>query len=450
MESLDFETQLVSSMMINGDHPDTHEIISKLPQEAFANAALRDMYRAVSSLIAQCEPTDPFTVRNVVHESFRDHVMTVSTSCISSSNMRAWAKRVRQAWMIRKAKENMNAALSLLDQTNTQNINENMREVAKLVNSLEMESNDRLPRRLSEILPDWIEVLERRLQGSESGLYLKVGIEPMDDKYGGFGRTDLIVIAGQPGMGKTELAVMMANYIGSQRGVGLFVSMEMSEMQVAERHIADRSTLPVGKLRNPLELTDEDYGRMSQAINEINDQDNYVIDDTMTVDEIIAHAERLSRCDKGLAFLAVDYLGLIIKQKAERNDIAIGDITRKLKKFALQYKVPVILLSQLNRNVASRADKRPIIQDLRDSGSIEQDADAIIFPYRDEVHNENSRMKGIAEIIVAKYRHGEPGTFYMGWKNGHFINVDQEDVAYRVAENERNSQEKGREQKDWR
>lgn len=450
MESLDFETQLVSSMMINGDHPDTHEIISKLPQEAFANAALRDMYRAVSSLIAQCEPTDPFTVRNVVHESFREHVMTVSTSCISSSNMRAWAKRVRQAWMIRKAKENMNAALALLDQTNTQNINENMREVAKLVNSLEMESNDRLPRRLSEILPDWIEVLERRLQGSESGLYLKVGIEPMDEKYGGFGRTDLIVIAGQPGMGKTELAVMMANYIGSQRGVGLFVSMEMSEMQVAERHIADRSTLPVGKLRNPLELTDEDYGRMSQAINEINDQDNYVIDDTMTVDEIIAHAERLSRCDKGLAFLAVDYLGLIIKQKAERNDIAIGDITRKLKKFALQYKVPVILLSQLNRNVASRADKRPIIQDLRDSGSIEQDADAIIFPYRDEVHNENSRMKGIAEIIVAKYRHGEPGTFYMGWKNGHFINVDQEDVAYRVAENERNSQEKGRDQKDWR
>lgn len=450
MESLDFETQLVSSMMINGDHPDTHEIISKLPQEAFANAALRDMYRAVSSLIAQCEPTDPFTVRNVVHESFREHVMTVSTSCISSSNMRAWAKRVRQAWMIRKAKQNMNAALELLNQTNPQNINENMREVAKLVNSLEMESNDRLPRRLSEILPDWIEVLERRLQGSESGLYLKVGIEPMDDKYGGFGRTDLIVIAGQPGMGKTELAVMMANYIGSQRGVGLFVSMEMSEMQVAERHIADRSTLPVGKLRNPLELTDEDYGRMSQAISEINEQDNYVIDQTMTVDEIIAHAERLSRHDKGLAFLAVDYLGLIVKQKAERNDIAIGDITRKLKKFALEYKVPVLLLSQLNRNVASRADKRPIIQDLKDSASIEQDADAIIFPYRDEVHNENSRMKGIAEIIVAKYRHGEPGTFYMGWKNGHFINVDQEEVAYRVAENERNSQEKGRDQKDWR
>ncbi|WP_312999600.1 DnaB-like helicase C-terminal domain-containing protein [Leclercia sp.] len=449
MDSLDFETQLVSSMMINGDHPDTHEIIGKLPEEAFANAALRDMYRAVSSLIRQCEPTDPFTVRDVVHESFREHVLAVSKSCISSSNMRAWAKRVRQAWMVRIAKQNMLEALQLLEQTNTQNINDNMREVAKLVNSLEMESNDRLPRRLSEILPDWVDVLEKRMQGVDSGLYLKVGIEPMDDKYGGFGRTDLIIIAGQPGMGKTELAVMMANYIGSQRGVGLFVSMEMSEMQVAERHIADRSNLSVGKLRNPLELTDEDYAKMSMAIAQINEQDNYVIDQTMSVDEIIAHAERLSRGEKGLAFLAVDYLGLIIKQKAERNDIAIGDITRKLKKFSLQYKVPVLLLCQLNRKVADRADKRPIIQDLRDSGSIEQDADAIIFPYRDEVHHENSRMKGIAEIIVAKYRHGEPGTFYMGWRNGHFVNVNQEEVMRRVAENERDSSEGKKQKGGW-
>ncbi|WP_337124953.1 DnaB-like helicase C-terminal domain-containing protein, partial [Staphylococcus aureus] len=92
---------------------------------------------------------------------------------------------------------------------------------------LEMESNDRLPRRLSEVLPDWVDVLDKRLAGKKSGLYLQVGIEPMDEKYGGFDRTDLIVGAGQPGMGKTELAIMMANYIGSQRGVGLFVSMEM-------------------------------------------------------------------------------------------------------------------------------------------------------------------------------------------------------------------------------
>lgn len=449
MDSLDFETQLVSSMMINGDHPDTHEVIGKIPAEAFDNAVMREIYKAVCSLVSQCEPTDPFTVRECVPAAYRDHVVTVSSSCTSAANMRAWAKRVRQCWMIRKAKLSMIEAITLLDQTNTKNINSNMQEISGILSSLEMESNDRLPRRLSEVLPDWVEVLDKRLQGNKSGMYLQVGIAPMDEKYGGFGRTDLIVIAGQPGMGKTELAIMMANYIGSQRGVGLFVSMEMSDTQIAERHIADRSGLSIGKLRNPIEMYDEDYARMSQAIAELNEQDNYIIDYTMTVDEIISHAERLARKKESLAFLAVDYLGLIIKQKAERNDIAIGDITRKLKKFALEYKVPVLLLSQLNRNVAQRADKRPIIQDLRDSGSIEQDADAIIFPYRDEVHNKESKMKGVAEIIVAKYRHGEPGTFYMGWRNGHFVNIDQEEVARMVAENERREDGKKGKAEGW-
>lgn len=449
MDSLDFETQLVSSMMINGDHPDTHEVISKIPAEAFANSVLREIYKAVCSLIAQCEPTDPFTVRECVPASCRDHVVTVSSSCKAAANMRAWAKRVRQCWMIRTAKQNMLAAIEILDSTNAKNLNANMSEIAKLVGTLEMESNDRLPRRLSEVLPDWVDVLDKRLAGKKSGLYLHVGIEPMDEKYGGFDRTDLIVVAGQPGMGKTELAIMMANYIGSQRGVGLFVSMEMSDTQVAERHIADRSGLSIGKLRNPADMYDEDYARMSQAIAELNEQDNYILDQTMTVDEIISHAERLARGDNGLAFLAIDYLGLIIKAKAERNDIAIGDITRKLKKFALQFKVPVILLSQLNRNVAQRADKRPIIQDLRDSGSIEQDADVIIFPYRDEVHDKDTRLKGIAEIIVAKYRSGEPGTFYMGWRNGHFVNIDQEEVARMVAENERRDEGKKEKSSGW-
>ncbi|HDL6753154.1 TPA: DnaB-like helicase C-terminal domain-containing protein, partial [Yersinia enterocolitica] len=158
------------------------------------------------------------------------------------------------------------------------------------------------------------------------------------------------------------------------------------------------------------------------------DENNYVIDGAFTVDEAIAHAERMNM-DGGLSFLAIDYLGLINKPKAERNDIAIGEITRKLKQFCLRNKVPVILLSQLNRGVETRVDKRPTLADLKDSGSIEQDADVIIFPYRDEVYNEHSNMRGIAEIIVGKYRSGQPKTFYMGWKNGHFVCMDQEEAA---------------------
>ncbi|MFQ6148838.1 DnaB-like helicase C-terminal domain-containing protein, partial [Streptomyces seoulensis] len=125
----------------------------------------------------------------------------------------------------------------------------------------------------------------------------------------------------------------------------------------------------------------------------------------------------------------------------ERNDIAIGEMTRKLKQFCLRSKVPVILLAQLNRGPENRADKRPSMADLKDSSSIEQDADVIIFPYRDEVYDEHSNMKGIAEIIIGKYRSGQPKTFYMGWKNGHFVNIDQDEAAMRYAQNEQQAKE---------
>lgn len=175
------------------------------------------------------------------------------------------------------------------------------------------------------------------------------------------------------------------------------------------------------------------------------DEHNYVIDGSFTVDECIAHAERMNM-DGGLSFLAIDYLGLIAKPKAERNDIAIAEITRKLKRFTLRNKVPVILLSQLNRGVEGRPDKRPTLGDLKDSSSIEQDADVIIFPYRDEVYDDHSSMKGIAEIIVGKYRSGQPKTFYMGWRNGHFTNIDQADAARQFSENERKQEPS----KEWR
>lgn len=440
MDSYDFEEQLVGSMIIKGDHVDCHDISSKLPREAFENMHLAEMYSVITSLLNKCEPIDMFTVQDGVGEQTKDFVLTVSSRCKSAANIKSWAKRVRQCWMLRKGHADFMRAAAILASASAHDINEKIAEASALVGGLKLETNDKLPRRVSEIIPDWMDVLDKRLQGSDSKMYLKVGVEPLDSKYGGFDRTDLIVIAGQPGMGKTELAIMMANYIGSQRESGLFVSMEMSDTQVVERHIADRSTVSVGKLRNPIDMSDEDYARVNDSIGGLMDQDNYILDATMSVDEIINHATRMAMGDVGLGFLCIDYLGLVKKGKAERNDLAIADITRKLKSFSLQYKVPVILLSQLNRNVASRADKRPIIQDLRDSGSIEQDADVIIFPYRDEVHDKNSNMKGIAEIIVAKYRSGEPTTAYMGWKNGHFVNIDQDEVARKYAQNEASSQ----------
>lgn len=434
MESYDFEHQLVGSMMVKGDHIDCREIAGKLPAEAFENFHLKSMYQAIVTLLNKAEPVDMFTVKDAVPAATKDFVVEVACKCSSAANIRGWAKRVRQCWMLRRGEAELKRAAELLAGAGTHDLNDRIAEVSGILSKLQFETNDKLPRRIGDLLDDYMVVLENRMQGEESGLYLKTGIQPMDDAYGGLDRTDLIVIAGRPGMGKTELAINIANSVGRQKGKGLLISMEMSDMQVVERHVADRAGLSVGTLRNPLNMIQEQYTRLTAATGTLLDEDNHVIDGSFTVDECIAHAERMNM-DGGLSFLAIDYLGLIEKPSNIPEHQAIADITRKLKQFCLRNKVPVILLAQLNRGPEGRQEKRPGLGDLAKSGAIEQDADVIIFPYRDEVYDENSNMKGIAEIIIGKYRSGQPQTFYMGWKNGHFVNIDQQEAAKQYTKN---------------
>ena len=434
MESYDFEHQLVGSMMVKGDHIDCREIAGKLPAEAFENFHLKSMYQAIVTLLNKAEPVDMFTVKDAVPAATKDFVVEVACKCSSAANIRGWAKRVRQCWMLRRGEAELKRAAELLAGAGTHDLNDRIAEVSGILSKLQFETNDKLPRRIGDLLDDYMVVLENRMKGEESGLYLKTGIQPMDDAYGGLDRTDLIVIAGRPGMGKTELAINIANSVGRQKGKGLLISMEMSDMQVVERHVADRAGLSVGTLRNPLNMIQEQYTRLTTATGTLLDEDNHVIDGSFTVDECIAHAERMNM-DGGLSFLAIDYLGLIEKPSNIPEHQAIADITRKLKQFCLRNKVPVILLAQLNRGPEGRQEKRPGLGDLAKSGAIEQDADVIIFPYRDEVYDENSNMKGIAEIIIGKYRSGQPQTFYMGWKNGHFVNIDQQEAAKQYAKN---------------
>ena len=444
MESYDFEHQLVGSMMVKGDHIDCREIAGKLPAEAFENFHLKSMYQAIVTLLNKAEPVDMFTVKDAVPSATKDFVVEVACKCSSAANIRGWAKRVRQCWMLRRGEAELKRAAELLAGAGTHDLNDRIAEVSGILSKLQFETNDKLPRRIGDLLDDYMVVLENRMKGDESGLYLKTGIQPMDDAYGGLDRTDLIVIAGRPGMGKTELAINIANSVGRQKGKGLLISMEMSDMQVVERHVADRAGLSVGTLRNPLNMIQEQYTRLTAATGTLLDEDNHVIDGSFTVDECIAHAERMNM-DGGLSFLAIDYLGLIEKPSNIPEHQAIADITRKLKQFCLRNKVPVILLAQLNRGPEGRQEKRPGLGDLAKSGAIEQDADVIIFPYRDEVYDENSNMKGIAEIIIGKYRSGQPQTFYMGWKNGHFVNIDQQEAAKQYAANTKEAPKS-----DWR
>lgn len=247
---------------------------------------------------------------------------------------------------------------------------------------------------------------------------------------------DLVIIAARPGCGKTEISLKIAAGVASKpvpgtdrkRGVLIF-TMEMSNTQIAERSIAGSGNMSVNALRNPANLDDEGWARIAHGICALKDLNVWLVDASrLTVEQIRSISERHKQENADLSLIMVDYLGLIEKPRTERNDLAIAHISGSLKAMAKDLRTTVISLSQLSRKVEDRPNKRPNNSDLRDSGSIEQDADSIIMLYREAVYDENSPAAPFAEIIVTKNRFGSLGTVYQRFINGHFHNCDQEEA----------------------
>ncbi|MGJ7171035.1 DnaB helicase C-terminal domain-containing protein [Morganella morganii] len=262
-------------------------------------------------------------------------------------------------------------------------------------------------------------------------MIVRTGIEAIDNKIGGFNPTDLIFIGGRPGMGKTELALTMMEGMTAKGDGVLMFSMEMANMQIVERMISGAARLPASKLRN-CDLDDEEWQRVIASTGYLQDRDIHIIDaSNLTIDQICAISERHKRKYPATKGIFIDYLGLIKKPKAERNDLAIAAISAGMKGLAKHIHTPVVALSQLSRDVDKRPlnQRRPVAADLRDSGSLEQDADYIFLTYRDVVYNPNSPAKNYAEIIIEKNRHGETGTVYQEFKNGHYLPTDQISAA---------------------
>ncbi|MDZ7452841.1 DnaB-like helicase C-terminal domain-containing protein [Escherichia coli] len=267
-----------------------------------------------------------------------------------------------------------------------------MDELVKRLSAIRKPRDEVKPVRLGEIITDYTDTLDRRLRNGEESDTLKTGIEELDAITGGMNAEDLVIIAARPGMGKTELALKIAEGVASRvipgsdvrRGVLIF-SMEMSALQIAERSIANAGRMSVSVLRNPAAMDDEGWARVANGMSQLADLDVWVVDASrLSVEEIRSIAERHKQENPNLSLIMADYLGLIEKPKADRNDLAIAHISGSLKAMAKDLKTPVISLSQLSRDVEKRPNKRPTNADLRDSGSIEQDADSIIMLYREE------------------------------------------------------------------
>ena len=289
-------------------------------------------------------------------------------------------------------------------------------------------------RTMKDILSKTESDLERLSKSKNEITGLETGWYDLDRITTGLHENELIIIAARPAMGKTAFALNLATHVAmtQDKSVALF-NLEMSAEQLATRIISSVGQLDGFKLRTG-QLMNNDWKRINEAISQLTDT-NMVIDDTpgITIGEIRAKCRRLASSEKGLSLIVIDYLQLISggKNYGANRQQEVSDISRSLKTLAMELNVPIIALSQLSRNVESREEKRPMMSDLRESGSIEQDADIVMFLYRDDYYNKESRTEdnnSISELIIGKHRNGPTATIELLFKKNTstFLNLRKE------------------------
>jgi replicative DNA helicase len=274
---------------------------------------------------------------------------------------------------------------------------------------------------MREILVENMHLIEELASKKSVVTGLATGFKDFDDLTAGLHPGQLLIIAGRPAMGKTSLVLSTAQKaaVGSGAVVALF-SLEMSKEELGFRFISGLARIDSKRLKTG-RLNERDWPKLAQAADQLSKSKIYIDDSgDLTVMDMRARCRRLQAQNKRLDLVVVDYLQLMKGSRASKGgdssrEREISEISRNLKALAKELKVPIIALSQLNRGVESRQDKRPMLSDLRESGAIEQDADLVAFVYRDEVYNKDTEDKGIAELIVAKHRAGETGTIRLAW-----------------------------------
>lgn len=431
----DLEASVIGGLLIGGLTPDADDVLNMLGAEAFSIPAYRVIYREIQKQARTRSLIDAMLVAEGVGDEFFVAVMDAYKTCPSAANLPGYARQVSE-------NHERNVVLSIMDDERNRIAAGNTFVASQAIDSMlsriaaaRTPRDEIVPVHSGELLDTYAEHLEQRVRNGEASDMLRTGLHGVDHVTGGINPDDLVVVAARPGMGKTELALCIAQGVAQQttpeglrRGVLVF-SMEMSAQQIIERQIADAGNLPVSALRNPSRMDDEEWGRVSMGIRALTGVDTWIVDaSNLTAEQIRATAVRHKQRYPGLSLIVIDYLTLIDLPKAERHDLAVGKVTKTLKQTAKKLHVPVVLLSQLSRDVEKRPNKRPVSADLRDSGSIEQDADVIVMLYREAVYNEQSAAAPFAELIFTKCRHGKPGTVYKRFVNGHFKPCDQDEA----------------------
>jgi len=419
--SIEAEQALIGGLMLNAEAWD--KVADVVVAEDFYRKDHRLIFTAIGNLVEDGSPCDVVTVSEYLDgrgdlepAGGLEYLATLANETAGAANARAYAKILRERSTLRAlinaGNEISGSAFANDGRTAKQVLDDAERMVFEIA---EKGSRGRKGfQSLKQILPEAVDRIDLLHQSDGSITGVSSGYTEFDKLTAGLQAGDLVIVAGRPSMGKTTLAIDIAENaaIGSKVPVAIY-SMEMPSQQLAFRMISSLGRVDQTHLRTG-NFPDEDWSRINTAVQLMSDAPIF-IDDTpsMSPTEIRARARRLHR-EHGLGLIVIDYLQLMqVEGSKENRATEISEISRGLKALAKELSVPVIALSQLNRSVEQRTDKRPVMSDLRESGAIEQDADLICFIYREEVYNPETPRKGIADVAIAKQRNGPIGDFLL-------------------------------------
>ena len=415
-QNIEAEQSILGGILL--DNEVFHRVLEVLNEDDFYHAAHRKVFLSMIELYENNEPVDLITLTNALkNKNQLDEIRGVSylTSLVDSipttANISYYAKIVKEKSILRRL-INKTAEIASMSYDSTGDVDEVLDQAERAI--FEISENKIKPSfyPIKEMIKHSFKTIERLYEKKELITGVPTGFEGIDRFTSGFQLSDLIIIAGRPSMGKTSLALNIAQYAAIETNVpvGIF-SLEMSKEQLSLRMLCSEAKVDAQRLRTGF-LSESDWPKLTRAVGSLSEAPIFV-DDTpaLSVLEMRAKARRL-KSEKGLGLIIVDYLQLMRgRVNVERREQEISEISRSLKALAKELNLPVVALSQLNRRVEDRHDRRPQLADLRESGAIEQDADVIIFIYRDEIYNksEDNENKGTAEIIIGKQRNGPIG-----------------------------------------
>lgn len=445
--SIEAGQAVLGGILLSNTH--WENVIEHVIAEDFYTAAHRLIFQELETLARQNQPMDLITLdqslknKGVIEDvgGFA-YLAELSKNTPSAANIIAYADIVREKAILRELIGVGNTIAQSAYQPKGRDIktilDEAEREVFQIAEK--RTSSNEGPQNVIEVLNKTIERIEMLSKmGKHGGVTgVSTGFKDLDQKTAGLQPSDLIIVAARPSMGKTTFAMNLCENaaMSSDKPVLIF-SLEMPADQIMMRSLASLSRVDQTKIRTGQIDSDEDWARISSTLGMLNNKPNMYIDDSagLTPTELRSRARRVYKENGGLSLIMVDYLQLMRAPGfAENRNLEIAEISRSLKALAKELEVPVVALSQLNRSLEQRADKRPVNSDLRESGSIEQDADLIMFIYRDEVYHETTEEnKNVAEIIIGKQRNGPIGRVRLTFQ-GQYSRFDNYAGSYEFSD----------------